>query len=77
MEEIVIQTNSGITINLDVNVKSVIYVKKKNVFEILLHVIVKMKKFSKCYERFSNYLRWSYICGVERRIAKSEGCKTK
>ena len=29
MEEIVIQTNSGITINVDVNVKSVIYVKKK------------------------------------------------
>ena len=32
MEEIVIQTNSGITINLDVNVKSVIYVKKKKCF---------------------------------------------
>ena len=39
MEENVIQTNGGITINADVSVKN-IYVKKI-IFGILLHVVVK------------------------------------
>ena len=42
MEENVIQINGGITINVDVNVKNVMYVKKI-MFGILLHVIVKME----------------------------------
>ena len=41
MEENVIQVNGGITMNTDVSVKKIIYVKK-TMFEILLHVIVKM-----------------------------------
>ena len=39
-EENVIQINSGITINVDVNLKNVMYVRKI-MFGILLHVIVK------------------------------------
>ena len=42
MEENVIQINGGITINVDVNVKNVIYVKKI-MFRILVHVVVKME----------------------------------
>ena len=39
MEKNVIQINSGITINVDVSVKNIIYVKKI-MFGILLHVVV-------------------------------------
>ena len=39
MEQNVIQINSGITINVDVTVKNIIYVKKI-MFGILLHVVV-------------------------------------
>ena len=42
MEENVIQINGRITINVDVNLKNVMYVKKI-MFGILLHVIVKME----------------------------------
>ena len=42
LEENVIQINSGITINVDLSVKNIIYVKNI-VFGILLHVIVKME----------------------------------
>ena len=42
MEENVIQNSGGITINVDVCVKNVMYVKKIT-FGILLHVIVKME----------------------------------
>ena len=38
----VIQINGGIEINVDVSVKSVVYVKKV-MFGILLHVVVKME----------------------------------
>ena len=48
MEENVIQVNGGITMNTDVSVKKIIYVKK-TMFEILLHVIVKMGNISKYY----------------------------
>ena len=41
IEKSVIQINGGITTNVDVSVKSIIYVKKI-VFGILLHVAVKM-----------------------------------
>ena len=40
MEEIVTQINGGIIINIDVNAKNIMYVKKI-MFGILLHVIVK------------------------------------
>ena len=43
MEEKVIQMNGEITINVDVSVKSIMYVKKI-MFGIILYVIVKMKK---------------------------------
>ena len=42
MEENVIQINSGIKINVDLCVKSVMYVKKI-MFGILLHIFVKIK----------------------------------
>ena len=40
--KIVIEINGGITINVDVSVKSIMYVKKI-MFRMLLHVIVKME----------------------------------
>ena len=42
MEENVIQINGGITINDNVSVKSIMYVKKF-IFRILLHVVVKIE----------------------------------
>ena len=42
MKQKVSQINGGIIINVDVSVKKVMYVKKIT-FQILLHVIVKMK----------------------------------
>ena len=42
MEEDVIRINDGITINVDVSVKNVLYVKNI-IFEIILHVVVKME----------------------------------
>ena len=48
MEEIVIQINGGIIINVDVNIKNILCVKKI-MFGILLHVIVKMENISKYY----------------------------
>ena len=42
MEKNVIQINNGITINVDVSVTDIIYVKKI-IFGILLHVAVKME----------------------------------
>ena len=41
MEENVIQIKSGITINVELNVKSHIY-EKKIMFGIVLHIVVKM-----------------------------------
>ena len=41
MLENVIQIKSGITINVNVSVKNITYVKKV-IFEILLHVVAKM-----------------------------------
>ena len=42
MEENVTQINGGITINVDVNVRTVMYVKKI-MFGILLHVVIKIE----------------------------------
>ena len=42
MEQNVIQINSGITINVDVSIKNIIYVKKI-MFGIGLHVVVTME----------------------------------
>ena len=42
MEENLIQINGGITINVDVSVKNIIYVRKI-IFGILLHVVAKME----------------------------------
>ena len=42
MEESVIQINGGITVNVNVRVKNVMY-GKKIIFETLLHVVVKME----------------------------------
>ena len=42
MEENVIQINDGITLNVDVSVRNVMYVKNI-IFGILLHVAVKME----------------------------------
>ena len=41
MEENVIEINGGTTINIDVSVKSIIYVKRI-IFGILLHAVAKM-----------------------------------
>ena len=43
MEEIVVEINGGITINADVSVKNVMYVKKKKLFEIVLYAVAKME----------------------------------
>ena len=42
MEENVIQINCEITINVDKSVKNIIYLKK-NMFEILVHIYVKIE----------------------------------
>ena len=42
IKQIVIPINGGITINVDVSVKNIIYVKKV-MFRILLHITVKME----------------------------------
>ena len=42
IDENVVQTNGGIMINVDVNVKNVMYVEKI-MFETLLHVILKIE----------------------------------
>ena len=42
MKQNVIQINGGLTINVVVSVKNIIYVKKI-IFEILLHLLVKME----------------------------------
>ena len=42
MEESVIQISAGIMINFDISVENVTY-EKKIMFEILLHVVVKME----------------------------------
>ena len=42
MEQNVSQINGAITINVDVNVKNIIYMKN-SFFGILLHIIVKME----------------------------------
>ena len=42
MEQNVTQINGGITINVDVKVKNIVYVEKI-LFGILLHAVVKMK----------------------------------
>ena len=56
MEENVIQVNGEITINVDVSVKNVIYVKKI-IFRILLHVVVTMQVYiSKYHGQFSDYV---------------------
>ena len=57
MEENVIQINSGITINVDVSVKNVIYVKKI-MLGILPKVVAEMENtvFSRYYGRFSDLL---------------------
>ena len=42
MEENVIKINGGIMINVDVNIKNIIYVKRI-IFAILLHIAVKVQ----------------------------------
>ena len=55
MEENVIHINGGTTINVDVSVKNVMYVKKI-VFGILLHVVVKMENSAiMCDEIIESY----------------------
>ena len=48
IEENLYEINDGIMINVDVNVKNLIYLKKI-MFGILPHVIVKMEKIDKYY----------------------------
>ena len=55
MEENVTQINGRITINVDMSVKKVMYVKKI-IFGILLHLVVKMENIMKYYGFFSAYV---------------------
>ena len=48
MEENVIRINGGITKNIDVSEKNIMYVKKI-MFVILLHVLVKMESIYQAY----------------------------
>ena len=72
MEKNVIQINCGITINVEISVKNVMYVKMF-IFGILLYVVVKKKIFSKYYGWFNNYLWWNYRSRgyIERRRNKT------
>ena len=54
MQENVIQSKSGITINFNANVKTMIYVKKI-IFGILLHVVKKMGNILDSYESILVY----------------------
>ena len=49
MEEDVIQINGEVMINVDVNVKNVMYVKKI-IFGILQHVVVKMENIQQVFK---------------------------
>ena len=49
MEENVIQINGEVMINVDVNVKNVMYVKKI-IFGILQHVVVKMENIQQVFK---------------------------
>ena len=44
VEENIIQVKSGKTMNVDVNMKTIIYVKN-TIFGILIHVVVKIESF--------------------------------
>ena len=44
MEENIIQVKSGKTMNVDVNMKTIIYMKN-TIFGILIHVVVKIESF--------------------------------
>ena len=44
VEENIIQVKSGKTMNVDVNIKTIIYVKN-TIFGILIHVVVKIESF--------------------------------
>ena len=48
MEEVVVKSNGEITINVDVSVKNVMYVKKV-MFGTLLHITVKLEVASSKY----------------------------
>ena len=48
IKENLIQINGGITIDVNVSVKNIIYIKKI-IFGILVHVYVKKRIFSKYY----------------------------
>ena len=54
MEENVIQSKNGITINFNASVKTMIYVKKI-IFVILLHVVKKMENILDSYENILVY----------------------
>ena len=62
MEENIIQINDGIKINVVVSVKNVMYVKKI-MFEILLHVIVKIKNTQQVLWMIQTLFLISYRCG--------------
>ena len=51
----VIQVNGGITINVDVSVNNIIYVKKI-IFEILLHVAVKIENIQQVLWMIQQYI---------------------
>ena len=68
MKKNVIQIKSGKMINVDVSVKSKIYLKKI-IFEILLNVPVKMEvSFSKFHWPFSNYVGWNYRRNISKKF---------
>ena len=57
----VIQIDGGTTINVDVSVKSVIYVKKRLYLESWNELLWKWKIFSKYHGLFSDHVWWIYI----------------
>ena len=59
MEENKIQINGGITINVNVSVKNVVYVK--NICGILLHVVVEIKNIQHIYESFIESISIFYL----------------
>ena len=69
-EENVIQINGGITVNVDLSVKHITYVKKI-IFAILVHAFAKIKIFTKYCRWFSDYQWTNYKRGRNKNLSKT------
>ena len=68
MEEYAIQINRGITINVNVSVKNVMYVKNI-IFAILLHLVVKMENIPNKKQKLFQQILMKRKQPVKRKIS--------